>query len=370
MPLTHGGGVQAAIAFLVQLKESPDITWRAIAPCALRPVLPEGLALDPRVVFLAKTSPFDRLWFGGAMRGIEARFLPDVVFSVFGPPFYRARATHVVGFAMPLLIYEPSKPKCMPTAWDRLADPLRIAAFRRSDRLIVETQTVRERVSRRLRVSGDKISVIGNCVNPLLLGDAIVPEAPTTPFSILIPSAYYRHKNLDIVPKVASQMRRLDAQLAFEFRFTLDPESESWRSIRAEAKSLDVSDRLITLGVLPLAALAQAYRGSSAVFLPTLREASTAVYPESFYFRRPLVTSDMDFARDLCGDAALFALPLDEKALATSLIRVARDPELRGRLVEAGETRLRRAYPSAAEKFTAQIEVLRSAAKERKVRAW
>jgi len=367
LPLTKGGGVQAALAFLYHLKDAPDVAWLAVAPTELRPLFAEGAAPDPRLLFLERPSSLARLWLGGAMRAIEARHAPDVVFSVFGPPFYRARAAHVVGFAMPLLVHEPLRGPHAQPLWERVTDPLRIRVFRRADRLVVETQTMRARLSKRLRVDPEKISVIGNCVNPWLLKEAVLPETPTTHFSILIPSAFYRHKNLGIVPRVAEAMRRLDPQLDVEFRLTLDPATPQWRSILSDAVSCGVADRVATLGALTLPALAHAYREASAVFLPTLREASTAVYPESFHFRRPLVTSDMGFAHELCGEAALFAPPLDPTTLAKALIRLGRDPELRGRLVEAGAKRLRSVYPSADEKFALQMELLRSVAAQRKV---
>src|SRR5262249_21632696 len=159
------------------------------------------------------------------------------------------------------------------------------------------------------------------------------------------------HKNLEIVPEVAAAMRRLAPNLYFEFRFTLPPDSSQWQQISASAHDLGVGDRLTTLGVVRIDALPVAYRDAAAVYLPTLREVSTAVYPESFYFRRPLITSDMDFARELCGDAALFVPSRDAEVAASRLVELSASPELRARLVAAGERQLASAYPTPAEKF-------------------
>lgn len=74
--------------------------------------------------------------------------------------------------------------------------------------------------------------------------------------------------------------------------------------------------------------------------------------------QRPLVTSDREFARALCGDAAVYADPLDAGAFAEALRRVLGDADLRTRLVGAGVVRLAEAYPSPEEKFGAQMALL------------
>ena len=138
----------------------------------------------------------------------------------------------------------------------------------------------------------------------------------------------------------------------------LDPGSQAWTDIQVQASALGVADALVNLGPLSMNALAEAYRRASLVFLPTLREASTAVYPEAFHFRRPLVTSDIDFARELCGNAALFAPPLDPAALAGRIAEIADDRAVAQRLIEAGSRRLATGYPSTERKFAEQMALL------------
>ena len=175
---------------------------------------------------------------------------------------------------------------------------------------------------------------------------------------VLILSAYYRHKNLKIFPQVAFELQKLEPGIDFEFCLTLAPTTAPWKAILLKSREIGVPDHIKTLGVVPLDALALAYQKASAVLLPTLREASTAVYPESFYFRRPLVASDLDFARELCGDAALYAAPTDAKGFATRLRVLATDDEVVRSQVSRGVRRLEQAYPTAESKLNQQIELL------------
>src|SRR5262249_21933237 len=157
-----------------------------------------------------------------------------------------------------------------------------------------------------------------NSVNPILDAHQPTPLPTAQPPRILVPAAYYLHKNLEIVPAVAAALKRMGRDAIFQL--TLPEQSGEWAAIARQATELGVADRVVTLGSLPLAALAEAYRSTRAVYLPTLREVSTAVYPEAFHFRRPIVTSDLDFARELCGQAALFIPPLDPERTAKGLV--------------------------------------------------
>lgn len=367
-PLSVGGGIQVALALLDGLaRQAPDdpeqLRWSAVvSPGLYRLLSPQVAARKEALFVVEKTSALDKARAAIALRRIERKLRPDLVFTVFGPSYFIARAPHLVGFALPHMIYDPD-PEIDPEGFGRhsLSDVF-AAIFRRATHLVVETQTVRDRLAARLGVGAERISVIGNAVNPRLAEFSPSPPPSAAPFRFLIPSAYYPHKNLEIVPQVAAAMRRLAPDLDARFVLTLPGAEAPWRKIAEGAQALGVADAVVTLGTLTLAALARAYGESHAVFLPTIREASTAVYPESFYFRRPVVTSDLDFARELCGEAALYAPTRDAEATARALIALARDAGLRERLVEAGLERGPRVYPSPDEKLRQQFDLMRRVA--------
>ena len=48
------------------------------------------------------------------------------------------------------------------------------------------------------------------------------------------------------------------------------------------------------------------YRQSTFAFQPTLLECFTATYPEAMRSGKPIVTPDLEFARGLCGGAAVY----------------------------------------------------------------
>lgn len=358
-PLHSGGGIQVAIAFLDGLRHRDDIAWMAIMSEDMKSKLPDMHRGLDRIIALRKESAVDFIRLRRTLSRLEHQYRPDIVFTVFGPAYFRPQAPHLVGFALPNLIYpHDGVLASLDGPLQRIIDVLRCTLLRQADHLVVETETVRTRLIDRLGIEDRKVSVIGNCVNPLLLNFTPSDLPDRARFEILTPAAYYPHKNLEIIPAVAAALKRLDPAFDFIFRLTLDPASRPWRHIEAQARRFEVAGQVTTLGNLSLPALAKAYNAASAVFLPTLREASTAVYPESFYFGRPLITSDIDFARELCGDAAIFVPPMIPAVIAESILTMHRDPVRVAHLVEAGKKRLACAYPSSHDKFCAQIDLL------------
>jgi glycosyltransferase involved in cell wall biosynthesis len=364
-PLSHGGGVQVAIALLLNLQSSGQVRWNAVLPEEIRNDIPEIIAKDGRIVFVTKSTAFDKLRLFFVLSKMERSLVPDIVFTIFGPPYFIAKSFHLVGFALPNMIYEPDKELNQGFGFfDRVVDWLRCVLLRRADHLVVETETVRKRLARRLGIGDERISVIRNGVNPYLAGYRANRNEVVCGrrFGILVPSAYYRHKNLEIIPSVAASLRNIDPTFDFEFRLTLASSSEAWRNIHATSVEMAVDDRVVTLGPQRIDRLPSAYCAASAVFLPTLREASTAVYPEAFFFQRPLVTSDMDFAHELCGDAALFVPPRDPEAIARTLLQLHRSKDLAEQLVTDGLSRLEEVYLQPDAKFSMQMQLIASLA--------
>ena len=357
MPLSAGGGVQVAIAFLENLRRG-GAPFLAALPESLLTALPAALgeARDAgQIRTFPKRSAIDIVLAGGRLRSLERAFKPDVTFTVFGPAYFRARSPHLVGFALPNLIY-PREGTFAGGRATRLTDALRRRLFQRADHLVVETEAAKRRLADLLGRRTEDVTVIGNSVNPFLRLCAARP-IPSQSALILVPSAYYPHKNLEFVPEVARSMKeggRGDAV----FQLTLDPASPAWRALVARASELGVGEMVTTLGIIRLDALAEAYQQARLVFLPTLREVSTAVFPEAFQFRRPLVTSDLDFARELCGAAAEYIPPHDARRTAAALVTLLTDQRRAEELMKAGDRQLVSGYPTPEHKFELQMALL------------
>jgi glycosyltransferase involved in cell wall biosynthesis len=87
-------------------------------------------------------------------------------------------------------------------------------------------------------------------------------------------------------------------------------------------------------------------------------ETFSFTYDEAMHFDLPILTSDRDFARERCQDAAVYFNPLDADSVAQAMGRVMEDADLRRRLAENGKRLLARApsWDDVARRFVQVLE--------------
>jgi glycosyltransferase involved in cell wall biosynthesis len=175
---------------------------------------------------------------------------------------------------------------------------------------------------------------------------------------LLCLSAFYKHKNLGVIPHVARNLQQLLPGREFEFVLTLPPEQPPWKSLSSRAARLGVQNRLVTLGPVPVSEGPALYRSCHISFLPTVLEMFSATYPEAMAMGMPILTSNLDFARDVCRDAALYFSPRDPEESAERVAQLACDPKLWNELVARGKARLSE-LPSAEEQYQMDLQCFR-----------
>ncbi|MEY3391585.1 MAG: hypothetical protein RLZZ322_433 [Verrucomicrobiota bacterium] len=352
-----GGGVQVAVGFLHYVHQRLDeIGWEVVAvvspqvyeQCKTLPDRP-GWRLE-----LITPSPASVLGGWGSRRRIHrliAECKAQMCFTIFGPSYLWLDIPEISGFADPsvtnpnryYLRNHPLGPKLSTLfkVW------VKTLAIRRVRRFWVETSTAKAGLARRLGISPDRIDVVPNAVNRLFVS---LPEPPPSGrIRILHLSAYYPHKNHAFLLPVAKALRRLYPDFDFEFVVTLPQDGQPWKELSAGFDQAGFADRIRTLGYLEVKNCPAAYRDCHVVFHPSLLEVFSATYLEAFAAGRPVVASDLDFAHEVCGDAASYFDPLSPEGAAAALYRAAKDQELREDLINKGFIR-HAVFPKANDK--------------------
>jgi glycosyltransferase involved in cell wall biosynthesis len=367
--ISTGGGTQVSLAILHNAVHTLEYEWHVVMSTELSSEFPSELdRYFKSVLRLDRWTPFQRRIASPVfMPKYERSIRPDLVFSVFGPVYWRPKTKHLVGFAIPHLIYPETDVYQDYNLFRRMmingVMRMGLLSFRRADYLVVETNTVRDRLESVLGIDRHRIFVIPNTYSGVF--EASVkqksPQKSAELFSIFVPAADYPHKNLGLIPHVCRDLE-LQGHKNFEFVFTLQEESPIWRAVQAMGQKLNLQNRMRTVGHIPHANLATYYRQADAVFLPTLLECSTAVYPESFVAGVPVATSKLDFAMELCGDAAIYFDPYSSKDAATALAGLMANPNLMDRLIENGRKQLRTSYVSHEQKWRLQLDCMETVA--------
>lgn len=213
----------------------------------------------------------------------------------------------------------------------------------KTDVIFCQTPVMKKRFSDKYKFPLDSIKILPNAVSGFLDQPAGLSEEPIFKkkpgqFVLFFLAQYYSHKNLEILiplfKKYAKELENVICVITIETKFSMA------RKFLEAIRTNNLSDKIINTGSLRQAQLAAYYDIADVVFLPTLLESFSATYLEAMHFRKPLLTSDFDFSRYICGDAAVYFNPFDINDIANKIVMVKNNPEFRNELAAKGAGRV------------------------------
>jgi glycosyltransferase involved in cell wall biosynthesis len=343
--LVKGGALQVAVSFVANAVRDRDIVWvMALSESVLGelgPIVSPSEAVQCEAFSRSPASSWRaRIRLRQLVQDIE----PNAVFSLFGPAYVDFSHPHLMGFANAwvthptALAYAVLPPVRRIKA--RLGRAYRISWAKRADAWVTESEYARSQIATCFGVEQSRISVVKNSCSDHFHRHrrrVVAPPPAPLPLRILVLSAYYPHKNLEIIPRVA---RELESQLhgrPFEFVLTIATDSAHYQALKQEAGRLGVTDRLTSVGPVSVEAAPALYEHCHMTFMPTLLETSSAVFPESMAMGLPIVTTDLPFNRDACRDAAAYFDAMDPKAAAGAILHLLEDRMEWSGLVRSGK---------------------------------
>lgn len=188
--------------------------------------------------------------------------------------------------------------------------------LRKTKLVICQTQ-IAEALIRKVYNYENKIFVCPNSISEDLLREkntiAVLPESMKANHNIIklfYPSGYYPHKNFEILVELFDKHK--EALKNYRVMLTIDERQHPRvKKFLSEIATAGLQKYFINLGTLKQNELYSYYHLCDAVLMPTLLESFSGVYLEALYFRKPILTSDFDFIREICGDAAIYFDPYD-----------------------------------------------------------
>ena len=355
-----GGAIQVALSFINECRNFPQHEFFVWVGPGVRKSLKENEFpanfhfehFDFGVISFKKTFEIN-----GTMQAAEKRIQPDVIIATSGPSYFKSKAPQIIGYNLPLYIY-PESPFLQEQSFYRrlrrfLKKQLHFYYFKRdADYYVVQTDDVNLRVRKALRT--DKVKTVTNTASNYYRDwkayPARLPEKKVRAFRFVSISSYYGHKNLELIPQVLKELRERGIN-SVEFVLTLKTEDFE--------RHIGSQEGIHNVGPVKPGECPSLYKECDGMFLPTLAECFSASYPEAMLMEKPIVTTDLGFARSICAEAALFYEAKNAKAAADQIERLIRGKELQKNLVAKGKEQLK-TFDSPQERAAKYIELCES----------
>ena len=338
-------------------------------------VVPSGLCYDTYIKYnniVMKEVPFmslpKRAWFDSIkLPQLIKHLKPDRIWGLgniglIDPPCPQALLFHKAH-----LIY-PSKYYANELFSKRIYNAVLKKQFRnclpKTKLVFCQTDVIRERFLRVMNYKGH-VSLCPNALSYLAKASVNVsaPEifAKFSDKLVLFTLAkYYAHKNLELIVETFSRCRdRLSDVICI---ITIDKSQHpNADSLLKKIKKEGLEDQIINVGPLEQSQLANYFINSYSLLLPTLLESFSGTYLEAMYYGLPILTSDLDFARGICGDAAIYFNPWNCDSICKAIEKIRDDKQLMEILKIKGQKRIKtffRSWPEIISRAIVEIENL------------
>lgn len=363
--LNKGGALQVAHSFLTEIKENMAHEFHVVLSSTLKEQInpqeyPENFTF---YYYSIKTSVFKAITgIDDFLSNLENAINPDCIFTVFGPAYWSAKSKHVVGFANGWC-YNPDSIAFKKLNFSKKFK-VKVLTFlqnnrikKEADLLIVETQDAKNKITKYLKIKSSKIHVVSNTTHAIFSSKNQpvfkLEERIKNEFRFLTVSANYPHKNLEIIKKIVPLLEAKNINVSF---WVTIPDKEFNHVFAGFERWIK------NIGPVDIKYVPSIYKQCDALFLPTLLETFTASYPESMIMGKPILTSDLSFARDICGNAAEYFNPIDVKDIANKIEKIVSDEKRREDLIKEGYKQLSK-FETATSRAKRYLKICKSLAK-------
>jgi glycosyltransferase involved in cell wall biosynthesis len=352
--IKSGGGAQLATNFLEKLAES-SLYNKKVA--VIFPEIGPIAKLSKQGVFkniLISPSSYARRWLFETIK--LQRFIKSEniqkIFTFFGAGLpHSNNVKSIVTVAYPIICYPES------AYWNyiRQSDGIRIKIinwFRKeriknASKIIVETEIMRHRIMNTLRCDEKKISIIPPAVSAYV--DEVKYRFDRCGKKFVFVSGNESHKNLWRLYDVASLLRKLKWK---EFSFILTvTRGQYFNDLRMRNCSMDIiNSHFNFLGNVNPRKIMDVYKQADFVVSLSDLESFSNNYMEAWKVGIPLIASNRDFAKSICGQSAIYVEPHNIENVAESFIKISTNVILKRKLVEAGKDLLKK-LPTQEQRF-------------------
>ncbi|MRS92326.1 glycosyltransferase [Enterobacteriaceae bacterium RIT714] len=339
-----GGGIQNSVNFInhVFMNNGFNLQWYfLLSPQVfdqVRHLMQEG------TFYVAYKSPASSLMTRREILKLVKRLMPKLVYTSAGPAYISFPVRHILGCSNPYILgasnyayklygnYVEQFKRRLKTIYQR-------KEIKKADVWIVQTESSEKSLHMIVGASAP-IHVIYNSVSEEFIEylntiniDAYEIESQDTGKKILVPTAYYKHKDLEKIPHVISLLQK---KYGYEVDVIFTVQSQcDYESIVAIARKLNVESSFINIGAFQHKDALAIYKQYDVILQPSALEVFSTSYIEAMATLKPLVVPRFDFSESICGNYAYYYASDDINSYADALYAALEDIDIESRCVKA-----------------------------------
>lgn len=277
---------------------------------------------------------------------IIARYGPDVIFGAANIGLTNPCAPQAVFIQQAYLFYDKNYYPDI-----HLTLRLRIAALKlqvknsltATNLVFCQTPVVKRRFSERFCYPEDRINIL-RWPPPTEIRPTAESEVPSAfdksseNFYILLLTRYMPHRNPSILISLCKRYCKniRDKRIKFITTVTAQEGRRARRFLKEICKQ-NLEDIIINVGCIMRKDVSKYLSHSDMLWLPTTLETLCLPFLEAMRIGLPILAPDMDFARYVCGDAAVFYNPWDIESIYSKIMLMRENALLRQELIERGK---------------------------------
>ncbi|ALB63276.1 glycosyl transferase, group 1 [Cronobacter condimenti 1330] len=361
-----GGGVQNSVNFIKEVinNKGYGLEWFYILSPQVYEQLKELIVQDS--FYVSYHSPASSFLARMKIKALVKSLRPKLVYTSAGPAYIRFSISHIMGCSNPYILgasdYAYSlygnKKEQLKIKFKTLYQRIQI---KKADVWIAQTEASKFQLQKLIGKNAP-IHVIYNSVSKDFLDfldykliDPNFYKTNEQPCLILVPTAYYKHKDLEGIPKAAALLKE-KYNPNFKIILTIGSQDD-YRTILDIAKTHGVDDLFQNIGSFAHSQAIHIYSKYDVVLQPSALEVFSTSYIEAMATLKPLVVPDYNFSRSICCDYAYYYQSGDSESYADALYQAMQDKNIERRFDKA--TKIVKKYGSQEQRVKTIVELIK-----------
>lgn len=172
--------------------------------------------------------------------------------------------------------------------------------------------------------------------------DGIRRKYHLPPRFFFYPANFWAHKNHEAIVRALSYIKKKhNLEIPVVFVGSEMDKYSRYNEVKALARQLEIEHLVYYPSYVPNEDMGRLYKLAEALVMPTYFGPTNIPYLEAFALGCPVIGSDIRGVREQIGNAGLLINPDSPEELATAILKIWNDEELRKALIEKGHARVK-----------------------------